>query len=148
MRVARVIGAVMAVALVVGAGLALSGKLPWAAHQLNAVASAWTDPSDSGPAADAGLRNAGADAAIKVQAGPLSSAQLSAPLYHVTFLSDCGAPPEMKVVLKATVKMGRAIDVLAKTDPPDPNIEACIERAASALHWDASRKADKLTVRY
>jgi hypothetical protein len=54
----------------------------------------------------------------------------------------------MRVVIKAAVKMGRAIDVQVTTDPPDPTIEVCIEQATRNLHWDASRKTDHLTVRY
>jgi|ERR1700722_16988722 hypothetical protein len=143
MRASRIVLAVLAVALLAGGGLAMTGHLPWATGPLTAAASAWLAPS-----ADAGPTDAAPDVAVKVQAKPLSSAQLTAPLYHVTFLADCGATPEMKVVLKATVKLGRAVEVHATADPRNPVIEGCIERAVSALQWDASRRTETVTVRY
>jgi hypothetical protein len=143
MRASQTIAALIVLALVVTVGLALTGKLPWLTGQWDGLAFGWqTDTGDAGPV------DAGRDAAVKVQAGPLSSAQLSAPLYHVTFLAECGAPPDMKVSITATVKMGRAVDARATTDPRDPVIEGCIERATQALQWPASRKTDKVTVRY
>jgi hypothetical protein len=143
MRAGRIVVAIIAVALIVLTVLSMTGKLPWAEHELSALASAWTAPSG-----DAGPVDAGGDVVVKAQAASLSSAQLSAPLYHVTFIASCGAPPEMRVVIKATVKMGRATDVQVTTDPPDPTIEACIENATRDLRWDASRKTDHVMVRY
>jgi hypothetical protein len=143
MRAGRIVVVVVAGGLLAVGGLVMTGHLPSAEQRLRAMASAWTASSG-----DAGPFDAGTDAAVKVQAAPLSSAQLSAPLYHATFIAGCGAPADMKVVLRATVKMGRAVDVHATTDPPDPTIELCIETAARDLRWDASRKTDHVTVRY
>lgn len=152
----RVFGTAAIVALVFGiaalVALTITGHLPWAAKQASAIASALPAPSvlfAPDPPTDAGPVDAAPDAPpVKPQAAPLSSAQLAAPLYGVTFLAECGAPPSMKVTVKVTVKLGRATDVQAKCDPPDPGIEACIERAVSALHWDPSKKAGKFTVHY
>ena len=143
MRAGRIAVAVFVVAAVVLVGLAMTGKLPSAVQQLTTLASAWTASSG-----DAGPVDGGADAALKPQAAGLSSAQLSAPLYHNASIATCGAPPEMRVVIKAAVKMGRAVDVQVTTDPPDPTIEVCIEQATRNLRWDPSRKTDHLTVRY
>lgn len=143
MRAGRIVFALIAGGVVVLVGLSLTGKLPSAARDWSTLASAWTAPSG-----DAGTVDGGADAAVKAQAAGLSSAQLGAPLYHVGFIASCGAPPDMRVVIKASVKMGRAVDVQASTNPPDPTIEACIELAIRDLRWDASRKTDHLTVRY
>lgn len=151
MRAGRIALVLVAVALVAGVALAATGKLAWVRgvtqRELTAVASAWTAPSaqDAGGVVDAG---AAVDAAVKVQAAPLSSAQLSAPLYHVTFPAECGAPPEMKIVIKASVNLGHAVAVQATTDPPDPRIEGCIEDATRRLQWPPSRKTQKVTVRY
>lgn len=82
------------------------------------------------------------------QAGPLSSAQLGAPLVHGTFVSACGAPATMKVKAKVTVKMGRATAVTVKTDPPDPTIAACVEKAIRDLTWDRSVRSGTVTVSY
>jgi hypothetical protein len=143
MRAGPIVVLVVAAAVVGGGALVATGHLPQVERQWGTLASAWTaGPGDAGPA------DAGADAAVKAQAAPLSSAQLSAPLYHATFIAGCGAPADMKVVLTATVKLGRAVDVKATTDPPDPTIEVCIENAARDLRWDASKKTDKVTVRY
>ena len=144
MRAGRVVVAVLLVAAVVVVALAMTGKLPPAMQGgLGTLASAWTASSS-----DAGSTDGGADAGRKPQAAGLSSAQLSAPLYHNASLATCGAPPEMRVVIKATVQMGRAIDVQVTTDPPDPTVEVCIEQATRNLRWDPSRKTDHLTVRY
>jgi hypothetical protein len=144
MRAGRIILSVIAAVLLVGTALALTGNLPPAVKDWSTLASAWTaSSSDAGPLVDGGV-----DAAVKAQAAGLSSAQLSAPLYHVPFISACGAPADMRVVIKAAVKMGRAVDVQVTTDPPDPAIELCIEAAIRDLRWDPSRKTDHLTVRY
>lgn len=143
MRASQTIAALIVFALVVTVGLAFTGKLPWLTGPWDGLAFGW--PPETG---DAGPADAGPEASVKVQAGPLSSAQLSAPLYHVTFLAECGAPPDMKVSITVTVKMGRAVAAQATTDPRDPVIEGCIERATQSLQWPPSRKTDKVTVRY
>jgi hypothetical protein len=148
MRASRVAVALIAVSAIAVVGLAMTGRLPWVAREWSAMASALAAASGDGGAGDGGVADAGVDAATKVQAGPLSSAQLTAPLYHVTFLTECGAPPDMKVVIKASVNMGRAIEVQATTDPADPRIETCIEQATRNLRWPASKRTEKVTVRY
>ena len=50
-------------------------------------------------------------------------------------------PPEAKQMIE-----GMKIDV--KTDPTDPVVIGCVERAASDLRWDISPKTDHVTVRY
>jgi hypothetical protein len=82
------------------------------------------------------------------QAAPLSSAQLSAPLVHGRFVSDCGAPETMKVVVKVTVKKGRAVAASATTTPPDATVGACVEKAIRAMPWDISPATQHLTVTY
>jgi hypothetical protein len=99
---------------------------------------------DSAPPSDAGASTP----SVHRQAGPLSSAQLGAPLIHGTFVSACGAPDSMRVVLNVTVKMGRVTDVHATTTPPNPVVESCIERAARDLQWDVSPKTGHVTVTY
>jgi hypothetical protein len=54
----------------------------------------------------------------------------------------------MKVVVKATVKMGRAIDVTVRTDPPNSAVASCVERATRDMQWDVSPKTDHVTVTY
>jgi hypothetical protein len=82
------------------------------------------------------------------QAAPLSSTQLSAPLVHGRFVSDCGAPETMKVVVKVTVKKGRAIGAKATTTPPDATVSGCVEKAIRAMPWDISPSTQHLTVTY
>jgi hypothetical protein len=97
---------------------------------------------------DAGVRGADAGPIARRQAAPLSSAQLGAPLVHGTFVTACGAPDDMKVVVKVAVKMGHAVSVTANTDPSNPTVAACIERATRELQWDISPHTDKVTVSY
>jgi hypothetical protein len=95
---------------------------------------------------DAG--DAGSAVHRTTQAAPLSSAQLGAPLVHGRFVTECGAPEDMKVVVKVTVKTGRAVAVVATTDPPNPAVASCVEKATRDLQWDVSPKTQHLTVTY
>ena len=134
------------------AGLAAGGRLPFLSHAWDTAASAVQSavqaelaaPSDAGAPADAAPE---APAPHK-QTAPLSSAQLAAPLVHGTYVTACGAPDTMKVIVKATVKMGHAITVTVKTDPPNAEIAACVEHAARGLQWDISPKTEHVTVTY
>ncbi|HLK37606.1 MAG TPA: hypothetical protein VKU41_12690 [Polyangiaceae bacterium] len=118
------------------------------ASSVAALPSALSAPPEG--AADAGAPKVDAPDAAPPhkQAGPLSSAQLGAPLVHGTFVSACGAPDDMKVTVKASVKMGRAVDVKVTTEPPDPSIAACVERAVRDMQWDVTHKTGHVTVRY
>jgi hypothetical protein len=102
----------------------------------------------SSTSAEAGPPFVDAGPTIRHQAAPLSSAQLGAPLIHGPFVSECGAPETMKVVVKATVKMGRASDVDVKTVPASAPVASCVERAIRELKWDVSPKAEHVTVTY
>jgi hypothetical protein len=132
----------VAAAVGVAGALWYLGKLPlgkfsgvFASELLDAGAAAV-------PAPDASV------APVRRQTGPLSSAQLSAPLVSGAWVTACGAPETMKIVVKLDVKGGRAVKVDVKTDPPDPTIAGCIEHAAHDLRWDVSPKTDHVTVRY
>lgn len=136
------------------AGLAAGGRLPFLSHAWDTAASAvqsavqaeLTPPIDAGPAATVDAAPEGPPP--HRQTAPLSSAQLAAPLVHGTYVTACGAPDTMKVIVKATVKMGHAITVNVKTDPPNAEVAACVERAARAMQWDISPKAEHVTVTY
>jgi hypothetical protein len=83
-----------------------------------------------------------------MQTAPLSSARLGAPLVNGKFVSDCGAPDDMKVVVKVTVKMGRPVDVSVKTDPANGAVASCVEKATREMQWDVSPKTQHATVTY
>lgn len=142
------VGAVATVAVV--AVLSAKGKLPPQVSKLvqfndgGLSLGLGDDPADAALEADAPE----ASKPQKPQAAPLSSAQLGAPLVHGTFVTACGAPQTMKVKAKVTVKMGRAVAVKVKTDPPDPTIAACVERAIRDLSWDRSWRSGTVTVSY
>ena len=123
----------------VGIGLWLTGRLPY----LKAPTLGVSEPDDAGaPSVDASATPA------RHQAGPLSSAQLSAPLVHGAWVTACGAPDDMKVAVKLDVRQGRAVKIDVTTDPPDPVVTGCVERAATDLRWDESPKTDHVTVKY
>ena len=82
------------------------------------------------------------------QTAPLSSAQLGAPLVHGKFVSDCGAPDTMKVVVKVTVKQGHAVAVAVTTDPTSAAVAACVDKATREKQWDVSPRSQQLTVTY
>ncbi len=83
-----------------------------------------------------------------MQTAPLSSARLGAPLVNGKFVSGCGAPDDMKVVVKVTVKMGRPVDVTVKTDPANGAVASCVEKATREMQWDVSPKTQHATVTY
>jgi len=131
------------------------GKLPPAlAEAYESVASLASSASGAFSASrtasdgpDAG--DAGSVAAHRLtQAAPLSSAQLGAPLVHGRFVSECGATDDMKVVVKVTVKTGRAAGASATTDPANPAVASCVEKAIREMQWDVSPKTQHLTVTY
>jgi hypothetical protein len=146
---------VVLVGLVAAGVLAAQGKLPIFRRTVATVASsvassvsavvAAADPTPRSES-DAGAGDAGVT--IHRQAGPLSSAQLGAPLIHGRFVVQCGAPDDMKVVVKAVVKMGNAVHVSVKTTPPNPTVASCIERATRDLQWDVSPRTGHVTVKY
>jgi hypothetical protein len=147
MRAGAVLVVVVCAVIVAVCALTLAGKLPWVSHHVDTLASAWEATSADAAPGDGG-QGEGGDPPVKPQAAPLTSSQLSAPLYHVTFLSECGAPPDMHVSIKVTVKMGKATDVQVSTDPPDPGISDCIDRATRQLRWPPSRRTDHVSVKY
>ena len=103
-------------------------------------------PRTASDGADAG--DAGSGARRTTQAAPLSSAQLGAPLVHGKFVTECGAPDNMKVVVKVTVKSGRAIAVDVTTAPENPAVASCVEKATRDKQWDVSPKTQHATVTY
>jgi hypothetical protein len=122
------------------AGVATGKLSPWLAPAWQALSPASGEPGDAA-AADA-------SAAQHKQAAPLTSAQLGAPLVRGSFVTACGAPSTMKVVVKVTVQKGHAVATDVTTDPPDTTVSRCIDEAISQLRWDISPKAQQLTVRY
>lgn len=81
--------------------------------------------------------------------GPdLTDAQLAGPMRNAAFLGSCGAPTSMKVTVKVAVKMGRAIGVTVVTNPGNPAIASCIDRAVRGLAWPAHPKMDTMTTSY
>jgi hypothetical protein len=158
MRIRSVVLLLLSLALI-GVG-ALSyfgsrGKLPPSlASAYGTVASLASSASEvfSAPPAASGVPDAGDADATPVhritQAAPLSSAQLSAPLVHGKFVSTCGAPDTMKVVVKVTVKKGHAVATQATTDPVDAAVASCVEKAIRRMPWDVSPATQHLTVTY
>jgi hypothetical protein len=153
-RALVVVLALLAV-LAAGAALTATGRLPFLVHAWGTLPFASSAEASAGASAsaaplpdDAGASKGEAGATPRPQTAPLSSAQLGAPLVHGTFVTACGAPDDMKVVVKVDVKMGHAVKVDVKTDPPDPAVAACIDKATRDLRWDPSTKTGHVTVRY
>jgi hypothetical protein len=137
------------VAVLVAAAAAGQGPEPlvraWEEVEAWAMSSSlWPDSVE---ALDGG-REGGAPVPTRRQRSPLSPAQLDAPLVHGKFVAACGAPDDMKVTLEVTVHAGRAFAAVAKTQPPNPVVEACVERAVRELRWDSSPTTGKVTVHY
>jgi hypothetical protein len=158
-RTGRIVVALTLLVVAAAAAAATAtGRLPLLRRTWSTVASAVgsvvappaPSAAPSASAADGGgvAPDAASEGLPRRQAAPLSSAQLGAPLVHGGFVTACGAPDDMKVVIKADVRLGRAINVAVKTDPPNLMIASCIERATRDLQWDVSPKVGHVTVRY
>jgi hypothetical protein len=146
MRRGRIILLGIAVPAVLVVGLAATGRLPLLTRGWPGLVA--PEGSSSADLSSSAVVSADGGPPRKPRAAPLSSAELGAPLVHGTFVTACGAPQDMKVVVKVTVKLGRAVDVAVTTDPPDPVIAACIDKATRDLQWEPTRKTDHVTVRY
>jgi hypothetical protein len=135
------------VTVALGMGWATGGLplLEQTGRALSFWLSAWLPPPGT-----TGTRTAASDAGVPVhrQATPLSNTQLGAPLVHGAFVTACGAPDNMKVVVTLAVRMGHAVDVTVKTRPPDPVVVSCVEHATRDLQWDISPKTGRVTVTY
>jgi hypothetical protein len=108
----------------------------------------WPSSPLGSASADAAAPGVDAGVVVRRQAAPLSSAQLGAPLVHGQFVAACGAPDDMKVVVHLDVKKGHASNVSVKTQPPNPTVSSCIDRAIRDLKWDISPHVGHLTVTY
>lgn len=153
----RVVLAIVLLAGLVGVGSALTGRLPLLTHAWGTIGSTVASSVAALPSFVAPPPSETMDTSVPVredagtvlrQTAPLSSAQLGAPLVRGAFVTACGAPEDMKVIAKVTVKMGRAVSVAVKTQPPNPAVASCIERATRDLQWDVSPKIDHVTVTY
>jgi hypothetical protein len=129
---------------------ALPGPLGDAYDTVASFAASASDPLSAQRTAAVGpdAGDGGSPSIRKTQSAPLSSAQLGAPLVHGKFVTDCGAPDDMKVVVKVTVKMGRAVAVAVTTDPTNSGIASCVEKATREKQWDISPKTQHATVSY
>jgi hypothetical protein len=152
-------GILLVVTLLAGVALgaaAATGRLPLLTQTWKTVASSVASSLPSSVASiaeslwapDAGVSTRDAGTLVHRQTAPLSSTQLGSPLVRGTFIGPCGAPDDMKIVINATVRMGRAVDVSVKTEPPNTAVAACIERATRDQQWDISPKTDHVTVTY
>ncbi len=83
------------------------------------------------------------------KSGPdLTDAQLSAPMKNASFISGCGAPDSMKVTVRVAVKNGRAYGVSVYSNPPNPQVQACVDRHVRGLGWPPNAKMDSFTTTY
>jgi hypothetical protein len=135
------VGALVFGVIVAGVG----GVALWMSGDLETLRR-FVDPSSDAGDTDGPVGDGAA--ALRHQTAPLSSAQLGAPLVHGGWITACGAPETMKVVVKLDVKGGRAMKVDVSTDPPDPSVTACVQRAAQDLRWDVSPKVGHVAVTY
>jgi hypothetical protein len=67
---------------------------------------------------------------------------------NASFLGSCGAPNSMKVTVRVAIRMGHAVGVSVYTNPPNPQIASCVDRAVRGLAWPVNAKMDSLTTTY
>jgi hypothetical protein len=81
-------------------------------------------------------------------AADLTDAQLSAPMSNSTFLAGCGAPEDMRIVVKVAVKNGRAVGVSVYPNPPNGAVATCVDRHVRGLSWPVHSSMFSFTTTY
>jgi eukaryotic-like serine/threonine-protein kinase len=81
--------------------------------------------------------------------GPdLTDSQLAGPMRNAAFVDGCGASQSMKVTVRVAIKMGRAVGVSVSTNPPNPGVASCVDRAVRNIAWPVNPKMDSFTTTY
>ncbi len=81
--------------------------------------------------------------------GPdLTDGQLGAPMRNASFISGCGAPENMKVMVRVAVQNGRAVGVSVYPNPANAGVAQCVDRHVRALGWPPNAKMDFFTTTY
>jgi len=126
------------------------GDIEVPARLKEAVEEASFPPLGNGPSYESVLANN--SETVTIGAGPgvpdLTQSELAAPLATAPFISDCGAPDDMKVVVHAAVRAGKAVGVTVRTEPSNRNVGSCIDRAVRRLRWKANARTDFVTTSY
>jgi len=78
----------------------------------------------------------------------LSNRELSQPMQGSSFLGDCNVPDATHVTVKVAIRDGAAMGVTVTTDPDDPTVAECVDKAVRALSWPASKHRDSFTTTY
>ena len=114
------------------------------------VEEASAPPLGNGPSYESVLANNIETVTIGAAPGvpDLTQSELSAPLATAPFVGDCGAPDDMKVVVRAAVRAGKAVGVTVRTEPSNRSVGSCIDRAVRRLRWKASPRTDFVTTSY
>jgi len=103
----------------------------------------------TGPSYDSALAGNNQQIAIGAKDGPdLTDAQLSAPMSDASFIDECDAPDDMEVTVKVAIKMGRAVGVTVRTQPPSADVAGCIDHHVRGLSWPSSPKMDSFITTY
>jgi hypothetical protein len=114
------------------------------------VEEASSPPIGNGPSYESAL--ADNTETVTIGAAPavpdLTQSELSAPLTAAAFIGDCGAPDDMKVVVRAAVRAGKAVGVTVRTEPTNRIVGSCIDRAVRRLRWKPNPKTDFVTTSY
>lgn len=78
----------------------------------------------------------------------LSDRDLSSPMASGEVISECGAPDDMKLVVKVAVVDGKAAGVTVFTKPESPEVASCVDKAVRAMSWPRSSKRFAFTTAY
>jgi hypothetical protein len=108
---------------------------------------AWGPPHSTGPTFDDAL-NAPEDTAAVANEPTLSDVDLAGPMKQPSFLGDCNVPDSMHVKVQVAIRDGAPIGATVRTDPDDPAVADCVDKAVRALTWPPSKRRDSLTTEY
>jgi hypothetical protein len=113
------------------------------------AASAPAGASGAGGSFESALESSNDEMTMGQSGAPdLTKAQLAGPLGRVSFISACGAPDDMRVIVQVAVQNGRAVGVTVSTNPPNPSVAGCVAAQVRSLSWPSNPKRDFVTMTY
>ena len=93
-------------------------------------------------ALDGSTGDAGAAERTREQAATLSTEAYGAVLSHGSYFLHCDAPETLEIKICAAIRHGRALGVSVETNPSDPRVDACIDRAVRRLRFLTSSQME------
>ena len=107
-----------------------------------------SEPLEEKLSYEAAIARANADGPVATDEADMTDGELSMPMRNAVFISGCGAPDDMKVIVKVAVQRGRAVGVTIATVPQNDAVARCVDDHVRRLRWPVKQKLDSFTSTY